>query len=226
AQSRGDRYTHSTVRAYILPYLWASRDQVEQARHEAEAAVAVWKKGAWYHQHWAWLRAMCFLDLYEGKGTLVRRRTEKHKPSMQRSMQLRVRTLRSELQYLEARGALEMLVAGDRDAAHERLVLDRIQRLSSEDNGLASAYAQVLRAGLAIHTRSIEAAAEEFELARSTFAELSMPMHAAAAEMRHAECLSKQKPGAGEQLYSAAVDRLREHGVEEPGRFGQMLVPR
>jgi len=40
------------------------------------------------------------------------------------------------------------------------------------------------------------------------------------------ECLSRLTPRAGEQQYRAALERLREHGVDNPVRFGQMLVPR
>lgn len=224
AEARGDRYTLSTVRAYELPLLWAVRDRPEDGRREADAAIEVWPKDCWYHQHWARLRAYCFLDLYEGEGARILDRVEQSRALMKRSLQLRIRTPRFELNYVEGRGALA--AAGSSDASARlaparlrSLVRDRIQRLESEDSGLASAYAQALRAGLAALDDPARARAE-FSRARSTFQALSMPLHVAAADYRISECSGE--PSAARQ---ETEQRLADRGVAAPRRFIDLLLP-
>jgi hypothetical protein len=171
---------------------------------------------------------MCFLDLYEGHGAQVIRRTDKHRDSMKRSMQLRVRTLRFEFQYLEARGALEMLVLGDTDPAHADRVLDRVGRLEAEQNELASAYARILSAALTVHQDSPKAAAPLFERCAMQFSKLSMPMHAAAAQWRQAECLLADGSDSNDarSLAEDARRRLSSHGVQNVEHFARMIAPR
>jgi serine/threonine protein kinase len=226
AEARGDRYTLSTVRAYILPYLWLSRDNVDQARKEAEAAVAVWPDGIWYHQHWAWLRAMCFIDLYEGDSVAAYEKTKRHRPDMKRAMQLRVRTLRSELHYIEGRCMVDMMVSGKSAVAEgQKFVGDRIERLLGEDNALASLYADILGAGLSAMPGAAVGDGPERRFAElaETSERLSMPLHAAAAELRRAELVGG--PG-GARLAQQAQARLSGLGVRDPARYSNMLVPR
>ncbi len=223
AAARGDRYTLSTVRGYVLPLLWASRDRVEQGRKEADEGIAVWPKDIWYHQHWAWLRAHCFLDLYEGNGAKAFERATSHRENMKRALQLRVRTLRSELNYLEGRGAVDVMLT-EGNTTHRKLVCERIKDLYAERNDLADIYAMLLEAGLV--------ASEDGVRSRVAFAEvaakcdqLHMPMHAAASTIREGQCLGSDTTE-GRQLVEAGIARLRDHGVTAPEHFADMLVPR
>lgn len=219
AEARGDRYTLSTVRAYELPLLWALRDRPDEGRREADAAIQVWPAESWYHQHWARLRAYCFLDLYEADGARILERIEQSRAAMKRSLQLRIRTPRFELNYLEGRGALAAALAGKDGAALRSLVRDKIQRLEHEASGLAAAYAQALRAGLAGLEDPAQLGAE-LANARAAFAALSMPLHVAAADYRLAEC-----SGAPRAARDAAERSLEQRGVVAPRRFIDLLLP-
>jgi hypothetical protein len=218
AEARGDRYTLSTVRAYDMPVLWAIRDRPEEGRREADAAIEPWPAGSWYHQHWARLRAHCLLDLYSGEGARVVERTREGRPLMQRSMQLRIRTLRLELNYLEGRGALAEARAGEPSARLLAVVRERAAALDAEKSGLATAYAEVLRAGLAGLTGG-DAARAAFTKARAVLEAMPMPLHVAAADHRLAEL-----DGDAEKRAEAAA-RLQALGVAAPARFVDMLVP-
>lgn len=223
AEMRGDRYTASTVRAYVLPLLWAARGKPEEGRRDADRAVVMWPPDAWYHQHWAHLRAHCFLDLYTGEGHRVLERTREGRPKMKRALHVRLRTPRLELNYLEGRGALAAMWSGA-DAAsrrqNTRLAEARIVALEKERSGLASAYAHTLRAGLTA-LNAPERAASEFERLARTFEGLSMPMHRSAASFRAAELHG----AGGEEQAAEAIAALRERGVVDPLRFIDMLVP-
>jgi tetratricopeptide (TPR) repeat protein len=223
AEARGDRYTLSTVRAYTLPWVWATQDRPEEGRREAELAISVWPEDVWYHQHWAHLRALCFLDLYEGQGDNVLGRVQAARERMRQSMQLRIRTLRMEFNYLEGRGALEQMLRGTTGSRSISLVEQKIRRLDDEDNGLAAVYARALEAGLSAVTDSPASAGRKFARAELAFEQLGIPLHVAAAAWRRGECL---KDDAAVEPISRARGLLEARGVKAPERFVSMLMPR
>lgn len=218
AEARGDRYTLSTVRAYDLALHWAVLDRPTQGRREADAAITDWPESAWYHQHWAWLRAQCFLDLYEGTGQNVAQRIETYRPRMKTAMLLRIRTPRLECNYLAGRGALEALRAGG-SRENEKLTRAKISELYSEHNGLADVYAGLLKAGL-LGLSNPRQAGEAFQATESKCMELGMPLHQLACAQRHAACV-----GDTAKLEAAEVE-LAQRGVKAPARFIDMLAPR
>lgn len=223
ADARGDRYTLSTVRAYILPLVWAVQDRPQEGRREAQAAIAVWPQGTWYHQHWAHLRAQCFMDLYEGQGHAVLERVNTAREHMKQSMQLRIRTLRMEFNYLEGRGALETMVQVGSGRHLLDLVAEKVRLLDAEENGLASVYARALEAGIAALTQAQGDAARSFATAEHAFEQIGMPLHAAAAAYRRGACL---KGDSGREPMQRATARLSEAGVRDPARFVDLLIPR
>jgi hypothetical protein len=193
-------------------------DRPEDGRREADAAIADWPEGAWYHQHWAWLRAQCFLDLYEGTGASAAERIRKFRPRLKEAMQLRIRTPRFESNYLEGRGAIEALRQGG-SREHERTAKARIADLQRERNGLSEVYASLLSAGLTALTAK-ERTVEAFRDAENKCIEFGMPMHELA-------CIQRQAAARGDsKKVQAAEERLSAMGVRAPARFMDMLAPR
>ncbi|HVJ17461.1 MAG TPA: AAA family ATPase [Polyangiaceae bacterium] len=218
AEARGDRFTLSTVRAYDLALHWAVLDRPQDGRREADAAIADWPEGAWYHQHWAWLRAQCFLDLYEGEGARAAERVVQFHPRLKQAMHLRIRTPRLECNYLHGRGALAAMIGGP-SRAEIRTVSERISDLAKERNGLADVYAGLLAAGLSAVTEPGRAE-RAFEEAEKRCAEHGMPLHVLACAERRARCRGDAA------AIREAEERLREKGVRAPARFIDMLAPR
>jgi hypothetical protein len=220
AEARGDRYTLSTVRAYILPLMWATRDQAAEGRADAESALRVWPSGVWYHQHWAHLRAHCFLDLYEGQADRIMSRIEPGRARMKASMQLRLRTPRLEQEYLTGRAQLETAISSGARSA--RAAVQRsISLLEKENATLASAYAHALRVGL----RGIEAPAsapDDWHGLEQGFSRASMMLHASAARFRRGELLGGDE---GKLLRDEARAKLTEHGIANPEAYCRLLVP-
>ncbi len=222
AEARGDRYTLSTIRPYVLALHWAVQGQPEQARLEADQAIAVWPQDTWYHQHWAHLRAHCFLDLYEGKGENIIERTESGRRRMKATFQLRIRTPRLELTYLEGRGLLDLCLLEGFNGKRHRLLKKKIADLQREENRLATIYARCLQAALSVYASSMRSSGTFLQLS-THFAELGMPMHEQAALMRHGELEGNES---GNELARMAAISLRSMGVTDPVRFASMLVPR
>ena len=220
ARARGDRYTESTARAYIMPLVWLAIDRPADAREEARGAIALWGEAGWHHQHWAELRAQCCVDLYEGEGARAAKRLDETRRRMKESLVLRLRTPRLEHRYLDARGLLDAAW----EAKEPRRALAKVrtlaEQLEGEQNRFAAVYAAALRAGVAARATGGTPASEAFAAAERGFEALSMPMHAAAARRRQAEL-------AGDAALVAASDAaLAAFGVTAPERFARFLVPR
>jgi len=221
AEARGDRYTLSTAQAYDMPLYWALRDRPKEGRREADAALEPWPRDAWYHQHWAHLRAMCLLDLYEGEGRRVIERVNHARAFMKRTMQLRLRTLRIEFNYLEARGWLADAVEAGFTRRHAKLIRDKIDALNAERSVLASVYAQALNAGLVTLMTQARAISAFFD-AEKAFERHSMPLHAAAALYVQGRLLGGQL---GQEKAQHAQNFLEVRGIVNPRRFAAMLMP-
>lgn len=222
AEARGDHYTLSTVQAYILPLHWAAQGRPEEGRRAADAALEVWPKNVWYHQHWAHLRAHCFMDLYEGRGAKILERTALAKPRMKQAFQLRIRTPRLEFTYLEGRSLLDQRVDAGEAGGSLRGVEQRIRALRGEKNGLADVYASALEAALS--TLSDRAAgAPIFRELAAQFLSKGMRMHAAASLMRAGEILGGE---GGARLVREQSTALSEFGAKDPHSFAMLLVPR
>jgi hypothetical protein len=225
AEARGDLYTLTTARAYVRPTLWLAQDRPEDARREADEAIAQWGTSAWHHQHWAGLRADCHVDLYEGAGARLLERVATHLPSMKRTKQLRLRAPRIEVTYLEGRGALETVRTTPARRRELLPVAERVARaLDGESSLWASAHAAALRAGIAAlgddGRRSSSPAL--FERARVAYESLEMPLYAAACAASRGQLLGGDE---GAALRAAARQRMEAAGVKHPERFAAFLVP-
>jgi hypothetical protein len=220
ARARGDRYTESTARAYIMPLVWLAIDRASDAREEARGAIALWGEAGWHHQHWAELRAQCVVDLYEGEGARAAERLDETRRRMKESLVLRLRTPRLEHRTLDARALLDAAWA----AKDPRPILKRVESLAAaldaEHNRFAAAYATGLRAGAAARATGGAPARTAFATAEKSFEALAMPMHAAAARRRQAEL------AADTALVAACDAALGALGVTAPERFARILVPR
>jgi hypothetical protein len=224
ARARGDRYTESTARAYILPLAWLAVDRAADAREEARQAIALWgEAGSWHHQHWAELRAQCCVDLYEGDGARAAQRLDETRRRLKESLVLRLRTPRLEHAHLEARGLLEAAWATKSPAGLLRRVAALADRLEGEHNRFAAAYACSLRAGIAARGGNEGDTRAAFRAAERTFEALTMPLHAAAARRRQGELAAGD---VGRDLVASSDARLAELGAKAPERFARFLVPR
>lgn len=217
SRARGDRYTHSTVRTYLLPLHWAARDQPQLARAEADAGLAHWQDGPWQNQHWAHLRSHCFVDLYEGHGERIRSRTRAARPKMKAALQLMVRLILVDLLFLEGRGLLEEARLAP-SAGRLAQVTRCAARLHKQRHPCATLYARSLEAGRDALVGASDAANTWSTLARD-FSGAAMTLHAAACELRSARLRRD------ESAESRALQALKSLGAHNPGRLADLLVP-
>jgi hypothetical protein len=221
AEARGDRYTHSTIRSYILPLHHAVRDQVAEGRNEADAGLQPWEDGPWLNQHWAHLHSHCFLDLYEGMGQRISKRTDAARPRMKEAFQMMIQAIRIDLIYLEGRGLLDHALYDANPREDLRAVAEKIRLLRGESHGFAEIYARTLEAGAMARTDPGQAHEDFLSLAES-FSAHNMPLHAHAARLRAGELSGHDTVSDTEEAKSV----LRGLGAVNPARLAWMLIPR
>lgn len=215
AAARGDRYTVSTVRTYILPLVHLVHDDPELAAREADDGLAAWGGEDWLNQHWAHLHSHCFIDLYTGSGEDILCRFEDARPKMKAALQFRIHAIQVNALYLEGRGWLEL--THSRQA--QRAVLRIMARLLKAPDGLARVYAELLGVGLMLRNDPDRAPAA-LDALRCEFEALSMALYAAALRLRRAELVAKVEER------DQARQALRDLGVADPDKTTDMLVPR
>jgi hypothetical protein len=141
---------------------------------------------------------------------------------MKTSFQLRIRTPRLELNYLEGRSLLDDALEKGLSRPMELQLKEKVRNLLKESNGLASAYAETLMAGLRAVSEPASGPAV-FENLSTMFAEKKMSMHAECAMIRRGELIGGDE---GARLVQAHQSTLMNFGVVDPASFSNLLLPR
>ncbi len=214
AQQRGDRYVESTMRRVCVP-MWLAEDDPAQAAEALALATWVPETSAYHVQHFHELLGRGEIALYTGEPADAARLSEGIE-RLERSMLLRISTIRSQLGYLKGRLAL-VGHGGPRAAEAEARSLAR-----TSGNAAAQVWARLIRAGIAIGRDDKERASEELMEADRLAQEVGMKLTAAAARHRLAEL---RRAAGDEELGIAAAADMAGLGVRAPGRMTALLVP-
>jgi hypothetical protein len=210
AQQRGDRYVESTMRRVCVPMWLAEDDPAEAAR---EIARATWVPAtAGYHvQHFHELIGRGEIALYSGEPADEAALQDGFE-QLSRSLLLRISSIRVQYEYL--RGRLALAGSGGPKAAERHA-----RTLARIANPVAQVWAQVLRAGAAIHAGN-SARAETMMLAADDAAVTAgMKLTSAAIRYRLAEVRRD------EALLAGASDDMRALGVRVPAKVTTLLFP-
>ncbi len=213
AAHRGDHYLDSTMRRAAVP-MWLAEDDPAGGRRDLQRATWVPPSTRFHVQHFHELLALGELALYTGDFADAAQIDEMSR-QLQRSLLLRVETIRVQHDYL--RGRLALAGHGRRaDAAgHAR-------RLAGERNRLGPLWALILRAGMAAgdgaRPRAVTLLAQAADLAETC----GLRLTAAAARRR----LAALRAGPGDDVMAVdATEEMALLGVRAPGRMTDLLVP-
>jgi hypothetical protein len=103
-----------------------------------------------------------------------------------------------------------------------RAALRQARRLRRENVAWASAYALLIRAGVASIRRDTEVAAALLREAAVALEAIAMPLYAAAARRRLGEILGGER---GEAMINEADDSMIKQGTVRPDRMTAMYAP-
>jgi hypothetical protein len=149
ADARGDLYASVTFRIRQLNMVNLAADDPDGARKAAAEAMRLWNPAEYLSQHYYHLVAMVNADLYEGNGTEAMERLASEWSAVERSLFMRVQVIRIEALHLRGRATLMAAPAGSAGSTQRRAVLDDARRLEKEGVPWATAFAMLLRAGVA-----------------------------------------------------------------------------
>src|SRR5581483_1348678 len=136
AEDRGDLYASVGFRAGILNLLWLARDRPDEARRQADDAIARWPAtGAFTVQKYLHLIASVHVDLYVGDPWAAWRRVCDAWPDARRALFLWMEMPRVELRFLRARAALACATWPEQSASERAARPARRARRASHRRG-------------------------------------------------------------------------------------------
>jgi predicted Ser/Thr protein kinase len=212
AERRGDRYVATSVNRYCS-VLWLAADDPAGARKMLAEAKWMLPNLAFHTQHWYELDARAEIAMYEGTIERDMPELEPLFDGLERSVLLRLVTIRSIALWL--RGRLALHTGREDDARRIAAQLGRI------DNIRPKVFRAMLDAGIAARARDPRAVAK-FREARDLADAHELKLHGAAARYQ----LGKLLGGSEGQEHVAAAERtMIAEGIVKPERFADWYAP-
>jgi serine/threonine protein kinase/tetratricopeptide (TPR) repeat protein len=226
ALRRGDVYGATNLRTGSLNFVWLSKDEPAQARHEALEAMRIWSRRGFYHQHWDDLLAQTEIDLYEGDVKAAWERVSTTWKPLEKSLLLMVQLSRIEAYHLRARSAMALAATlPDGTPARKRLLRAAARdtrTVEKEKMPWAEPLAALLRAGLANLEGDTEAAAAHAARAVAGCETHDMALYGAIARRAHGALLGGDE---GARLVAEAERWMAQKELRNPARFTATLAP-
>jgi serine/threonine protein kinase/tetratricopeptide (TPR) repeat protein len=201
--------------------IWLAADDPDRARDEVIAALRTWPRAGFHLQHYTSIFALTQIELYTGDTEVAWRHVEGQIKPLEKSMLLRIQSVRIEATYLRARLALASAVGSERER-RLRMAENLGQRLADEQMPWSDSLAALVRAAVARKrgddsraVRLASQAIEEFELA-------DMEAYAMAARRRLGELIGGDH---GSELVERSEDWMRRQEIKNPAAFANMLAP-
>ncbi|HVK73999.1 MAG TPA: protein kinase [Kofleriaceae bacterium] len=210
ARQRGDQYLESTLRRVSVP-MWLAFDDPAEAIRDLDRATWVPSSVGFHVQHFHELVARGETALYT-RAPADRAQLDDAFARLERSLLLRVASIRMQHDYLRGRLAL----AGD---PAPRVAERHARRLAGEPSAVARTWAPVLRAGAACARGRHDLAIPLLDQAATAAAAAGMRLTAAAARLRLAAL--RDDPA----LASPALAELAALSIRNPARMAELLIP-
>lgn len=223
ARQRGDLFAMSSVQILVKYRSHLLRDQPDEARETATAAMANWDQDGFQLQHRHELLAHAEIDLYLGRGGDAYRRFERSWSALKRSLLLKAQQQRLELFDARARAAIAMSSESGVDAPAMLAVAERhagwIERARMP---WADALAKLIRAGIAERTGKPEQAVALLRAASEGFVASGLALHTAIARRILGGKLGGDE---GRALVATADTWLATTHVKDAARVTAALAP-
>lgn len=225
ALDRGNLFAATMFRTGWSVLLWLAADDLVGARAALAAASAQCPAGVFYIPHYNCLLARGLIDLHAGADDDAYRHIAEVWPAVERSLVLRIRSVRVRCFRMRAACAIAaarvardpkpLLAIAERDAG-------RLEREAHYSVILNRAWAQMLRAGIAVTRENRRAALDHLHGAMDNFRECRSAFYLAMARRKRGELLSGDE---GRAQIAAADAWMAGEGIVNPGRLAAAFVP-
>jgi hypothetical protein len=222
ARERGDLYAATNLGTFVGHLTWLAADDPEGAEHDMQEVMALWSHRGFHVQHLTGLMGRIQIALYRGDGAGAWRIISSEWPELERSLFLRVQTVRLFMRDLRARSAL----AAARQAAEPgpllRSARHDMRRIAREGLPWSQPLAERIRAALAAAAGHESEAAQMLERAAAGFDAVNMRLFAAAARRRRGQLVGGDE---GRLLMAQADDWMREQQISNHQRMSALYMP-
>ncbi|MBP8806128.1 MAG: protein kinase [Kofleriaceae bacterium] len=219
AEERGDVYSQHGLRSWRSNVAWLVMGKPADARAHALGVAIERGEHADFHLHdYYQVLANGQIDLYVGDGDGALARVERAWRDLERSLLLRVQTVRIEAHFLLGRAALASTRA-DRGAVVRRAVAT----LEGESAAWGPALGALLTAGASLRDGARDRAVRELAAAEDRLRGAELALHAQVARLARGELVGG---AAGRALADQVLGWMAEQGVVEPASFARMILPR
>ncbi|MCC7542565.1 MAG: protein kinase [Deltaproteobacteria bacterium] len=218
AVARGDLYTQTMVRTFVLVWRWLAEDRPDEGARDADDAIAAWSHRDFFLQHAQHGFTRSMLALYKGDHVDAGRRLERLWPDLERTYLLRNPNVRFTAWAL--RGCIAIASGSGSDAA--RVVEKAASVLEKDGFDHTIGCAWVLRAGWSARNGRPAEALRALAEADRRFESSDSALFGAAVRRRRGELLGGDD---GRALRDQADAWLRAQGVRRPEALARMMVP-
>ncbi|HEX5102223.1 MAG TPA: hypothetical protein VFV87_00325, partial [Pirellulaceae bacterium] len=222
ARERGDLYSATNLGTFVGHLTWLAADDPEGAEHDMHQVMALWSHRGFHVQHLTGLMGRIQIALYQGDGAKAWQIVTSEWPDLERSLFLRVQTVRLFMRDLRARSAL----AAAREAADPRPYLRSAgrdaRRIEQEDASWSQPLAERIRAALAAAGGQEPEAAQFLERATAGFDAANMHLFAAAARRRRGQLLGGDQ---GRALIDQADLWMQQQKISNGRRMTGLYMP-
>jgi hypothetical protein len=221
AQERGNLFAETNL-VFCMAILRLANDEADGLDGELERIMLRWTRKGFTVQHNSAFRARLQILLYRGESANASYLIAATWPLYKRSMQCRVQLIRIELRELRARCAIAMAA----DSTDPETLLRSAERnargLDRERTPWASAYAQFIRAGVAVRRGDDLKAEGLLTKAATSFDSVDMNLNAAVTRRRLGELIGGDR---GRSFIEEADRWMAVQQIKDPARWTAMYAP-
>ncbi len=226
ARERGDLFT-TTYLLIQSSVIHLAADEPDRALKALGEAAEQWPARGFHLHHYHALWAEAETALYSGECERAWGLVQERWPALERSLLLRIQSIRLTMLLLRARCALTAACQAGRPegrpAVHLLKAVDRDVRLiEREGMSWSDAGASLIRAGLAFVRDNSAEADRLLEGAEDGFRAAEMALYAASAQYRRGQLLGGER---GKDLIDAAADTLARQEIRNPARMLNVFAP-
>ena len=222
AEERGDLFAAGSKRTLVGHLFHLCQDDVEGARETVRLGMLGWSQRGFHVQHWYELSSGVNTDMYAGDGEGAFKRLESKWREVERSLLMRIVSIRNDILFLRGRAALAAALTSRNKKKLLGIAEADAKKIASASLANAEGWSRCLMSSVHFQRGDRERAITEERRAAEAFLRSDMSLWARIAQRREGQMLGGL---AGAQMIEAADAWIRERGVLRPDRFADMLAP-
>jgi eukaryotic-like serine/threonine-protein kinase len=222
ARERGDRFAVANLTAYIMSVAQLAADEPHAAQQILQETMAEWSQQGFHVQHHNAVLGQVLIHLYLGRGQDAWNYNERRMPYYKSSLLLHLQQVKIDMLPSHARSAIAAATAAANPTPFLRAAERDARRLERENANWASAYARLIRAGLAAFGRDAVAARGLLGEAALAFDNVDMNLCAAATRRRLGILIGGEE---GRGMVRRADDWMTAQTIKNPARMAATIAP-